>query len=79
MSCIRCAEAPLCEAQSFSKRKRTEARIQMRTRFCEAILRKRIRKTETNFLLPELHFAVQDGAGGMHGGFFGGERQKFKI
>ena len=56
------AEAPLCEAQSFPRmesvgnatlhhyclKNETECEIQMRTRFCEAILRERIRKTETN-------------------------------
>ena len=34
-----CAEAPLCKAQSFSKGKGRNVRIQMRTRFCETILR----------------------------------------
>ena len=63
MSCIRCAEAPLCEAQSFSQRKRTEARIQMRTRFCEAILRERIRKTSANFFSPEFVFRRAGGCG----------------
>ena len=63
MSCIRCAEAPLCKAQSFSQRKRTEARIQMRTRFCEAILRERIRKTSANFFSPEFAFRRAGGCG----------------
>jgi len=46
--------------------------MQMRTRFCEAILRERIRKTETNFLKSFLVWvsAPQEGAGGMRGGFF---------
>jgi hypothetical protein len=44
----------------------------MRTRFCEAILRERIRKTSDHFFLPDSFSTVQEGAGGMHGGFFGG-------
>jgi hypothetical protein len=43
----------------------------MLTRFCEAILRERIRKTSAHFFLPDSFSAVQEGAGGMHGGFFG--------
>ena len=46
-----CAKAPLCEAQSFSKGKERNVRIQMRTRFYENIfLGKRIRKTSAIFL-----------------------------
>ena len=43
-----CAEAPLCEAQSFSKGKGRNVRIQNGLGFAKTIFWERIRKTETN-------------------------------
>jgi hypothetical protein len=81
-----CAKAPLCEAQSFSKGKGRNVRIQMRTRFCETILR------EGGFAKPRLIFlkfsgvlvsAPQESAGGMRGvflfGFLARRASKQKI
>ena len=43
-----CAKAPLCEAQSFSKGKGRNVRIQNGLGFAKTIFWERIRKTETN-------------------------------
>ena len=75
MSCIRCTEVPLCEAQSFSQRKRTEARIQYGLGFAKQFCGKGSAKPRLIPFRQNLHFAVQEGTGGMHGGFFGGGRQ----
>jgi len=79
MSCIRCAEAPLCEAQSFSQGKRTEARIQCGLGFAKQFCGKGFAKPRLISFRQNSHFAVQEGAGGMHGGFFWREAVPWSI
>jgi hypothetical protein len=71
-----CAEAPLCEAQSFPSMERTECANTMRTRKSGSIfLGTGFRFSETDFLKKIFGFGFRPAGGvwgGMRGGFFFG-------